>query len=684
MPTYFGQQTQTGNDDVGAIASFWTLANFACPGSGNQNIQELSAYVYQTQAVNIRLGVYTTAGVLVAEGTGEIAVVANGGAYAWQGHMTQASVKAAGGASPGVLVGGTSYKLALSCDYNGSALQFGYTGTNANDYYKLTDYTGGMPANLPASDGQAYQYCIRCGVEAAAGGLSILPTGISSGQGIGTHKLNRYLLPSGVASAQAFGTLKANRYLIPSGVATGQDFGTSKLNRYVTPTGVVSGQVFGTAKVNRYVIPAGVASGQSFGTSSISRNMKMTGLASGESWGTSKINRYLIPNGISSSEALGTAKTIFTISPSGILSSEVFGNASLGLFILPGGIFSGEAIGSHKLGVYVLPNGITSGESFGASTLNLRLLLNGIASGESFGTHQLNRFIIPSGVTSRESIGSHVVFSGAIYLLPSGIISSESFGQPQLNRFILATGIPSGESIGALSLSRWLLPSGIGSGEVFGGLSLSRFIVPSGIASSEIFGSHQFNFFILPSGIITAESIGAFIISGVGSQSVLPTGITSAEAFGSLVIPIPFNRDWNELKARIIYLLRNDTILRGLLNKSASPYGVYFIRPPEKPSFPVLTMRFIDEIMDVEKNPQPRIIHVEFKAYSATNSDAILERVEELINQSVDFTNMIEYKVANVALDSIGPDDFDVNFNIYTGSHRYIFFVDHHQLESWS
>src|SRR6476659_1726674 len=103
MATYFGQQTRVSDDNPGGPAIFWSNANYTCPGTGDQNIQELSIFAFGSGA-HFRVGVYTTAGALVAEGTSSILIT--GAALAWQGHMTQASVKAAGGVSPGVLVGG--------------------------------------------------------------------------------------------------------------------------------------------------------------------------------------------------------------------------------------------------------------------------------------------------------------------------------------------------------------------------------------------------------------------------------------------------------------------------------------------------------------------------------------------------------------------------------------------------
>jgi hypothetical protein len=169
--TYFGQQTSNSTDnigDTGRVATIWGLngnALFKCPGSGNQIIQELSLYCYQTHAVNIRIGVYS-GGQLVAEGTSEVAVIANGGSPIWQGHMTQASIKAAGGSSPGILVGGQSYTFAFTCDYAGSALfaRYMYDGSGPSRY-NFSDYTNGMISTLPSGNTANGVYEIRCGVK---------------------------------------------------------------------------------------------------------------------------------------------------------------------------------------------------------------------------------------------------------------------------------------------------------------------------------------------------------------------------------------------------------------------------------------------------------------------------------------------------------------------------------------
>jgi len=170
MATYFGQQTSGTDDNPSGPIILWSNANYSCPGSGSQNIQELSIFAFGSGA-HFRGGVYTTAGALVAEGTSSVLIT--GAASSWQGHMTQASVKAAGGVSPGVLTGGVSYKIAVSIDTNVISNWSKLDAVQTN--YNLTDYTAGMVANLPAPGGSVnFLYCWRCGVDPA-----VLPSGIA-------------------------------------------------------------------------------------------------------------------------------------------------------------------------------------------------------------------------------------------------------------------------------------------------------------------------------------------------------------------------------------------------------------------------------------------------------------------------------------------------------------------------
>ena len=160
--------TTDGNESDTACINY-NDDSVTCPGSGNKNIQDLSVRCYPTGSCNIRLGVYSSDGsTLIAEGTGEVAL--SGIAYAWFGHMSQSAVKAAGGSSPGVIVGGTSYRLCWTQDgVREAAYQDGYEGMHSQ--YIAGDYTAGMPANTEMCTDiwNTGRHHIRCGV--SSGGI---------------------------------------------------------------------------------------------------------------------------------------------------------------------------------------------------------------------------------------------------------------------------------------------------------------------------------------------------------------------------------------------------------------------------------------------------------------------------------------------------------------------------------
>jgi hypothetical protein len=173
LATYFGNDVHTTSDGWAYDTILYNTTAYTCPGSGTQAIQELSFWcsLDASSARNLRLGVYNSAGTsLIAEGTGEVAMA--GGAQAWQGHMTQASVKAAGGSSPGILVGGTSYMLAVTIE-NGNSPTLAnnkYVGSLSGKVKEngSADYTAGMPSDLTALSTYNYnsEFALQCGVQA--------------------------------------------------------------------------------------------------------------------------------------------------------------------------------------------------------------------------------------------------------------------------------------------------------------------------------------------------------------------------------------------------------------------------------------------------------------------------------------------------------------------------------------
>ena len=106
--------------------------------------------------------------------------------------------------------------------------------------------------------------------------------------------------------------------------------------------------------------------------------------------------------------------------------------------------------------------------------------------------------------------------------------------------------------------------------------------------------------------------------------------------------------------------------LGGLLgHRSQSPYGIYFMNPPEKPDFPLITY--------YEIAASGRILRVEGFNFTVWCDDyeAIHELIYDLLHkQSLGTTTGVE----NVVLEWnwAGPPIFDQNYNILTKIHRYL------------
>jgi hypothetical protein len=163
--------TLFGNNDDGTLSNnffayaFWLAAGYACPGSGLQNVTTLDLNISGVGMGNVRCAIYTAAGTFVAQwdtekdpaGAGWLAVTS--------------FVDRVGGAISPQLTGGDSYLLVVGGD---GSVEVYYddvgSGVGHVDY---ADYTGGFPVSLSHND-QTREPCIRCGVEAAAGGGATL------------------------------------------------------------------------------------------------------------------------------------------------------------------------------------------------------------------------------------------------------------------------------------------------------------------------------------------------------------------------------------------------------------------------------------------------------------------------------------------------------------------------------
>jgi len=126
------------------------------------------------------------------------------------------------------------------------------------------------------------------------------------------------------------------------------------------------------------------------------------------------------------------------------------------------------------------------------------------------------------------------------------------------------------------------------------------------------------------------------------------------------------------VKEAIYKILQDDaklpgvTHLGGLLGHTGqSPYGVYFMNPPEKPNFPLITYHEISASGSI-----PRIEGFNFTVW-CDNYEAIHELIYNLLHKKPLGTTT---DVANIVLkwNWAGPPIFDQNYNIYTKTHRYL------------
>jgi hypothetical protein len=107
----------------------------------------------------------------------------------------------------------------------------------------------------------------------------------------------------------------------------------------VSPTGIASGQAVGTPQINLTVKPSGIASGEALGTPALSlQNLILVqGIASGEAVGTPvlKYTQFVIPSGIESAETFGTLNIQVgypqTVDIEGIPSEEALGDPQVSL-----------------------------------------------------------------------------------------------------------------------------------------------------------------------------------------------------------------------------------------------------------------------------------------------------------------------------------------------------------------
>ena len=105
--------------------------------------------------------------------------------------------------------------------------------------------------------------------------------------------------------------------------------------------------------------------------------------------------------------------------------------------------------------------------------------------------------------------------------------------------------------------------------------------------------------------------------------------------------------------------------LGNLLGHTSAPYGVFFMNPPKKPHFPLITYQVIGETGNF---PLPRDMFVDITVWGG-DCDAIQDIIYSLLNDAqVATTDLIVLMLKWVWA---GPDIFDDNYKRYTRRHRF-------------
>lgn len=122
------------------------------------------------------------------------------------------------------------------------------------------------------------------------------------------------------------------------------------------------------------------------------------------------------------------------------------------------------------------------------------------------------------------------------------------------------------------------------------------------------------------------------------------------------------------LRATIYQTLRDDDVatvgLNDLLGKTATPFGIYWMNPPENPDFPIITY-----FVNTQSGNFPRTITFNITAWTG-NFVAILDRVFTLLHDKTIAVD--DYGFVLIKYDWSSPDMLDENFRIHYRQDRYL------------
>lgn len=119
------------------------------------------------------------------------------------------------------------------------------------------------------------------------------------------------------------------------------------------------------------------------------------------------------------------------------------------------------------------------------------------------------------------------------------------------------------------------------------------------------------------------------------------------------------------LRASVFSLLQADTVLRGLLSKTADPYGIYFLSPPKNPTFPIVTI-----FENASAGDFPRIGAYQITVWHG-DRDAIHRQIYVTLHNAT-FT-ADDFGHVKLLYDWNSPDMMDDNWHVYFRQVRYKF-----------
>ena len=179
MSTYFGNNT--AGSGVYGIGNPLCVRNknltWTCPGSGAQDVDELGVRCRKVPAgnnIDFRCAIYDTSLNHLMEGSVDINVSSEVFDFANCAHTSFIDDGDVPIGSP-QLTGGVNYILAAACDLFWGQIAYDQDGSSGDIGTYSADYTGGAyPDPIGAGADDSERVCIRCGVTAAAGVLSIM------------------------------------------------------------------------------------------------------------------------------------------------------------------------------------------------------------------------------------------------------------------------------------------------------------------------------------------------------------------------------------------------------------------------------------------------------------------------------------------------------------------------------